>query len=58
MNLLKKRIIRSKIFLNSSILLSFDFENDKRLMIKIGIKRRIEKEMKVPKKNKSNKETK
>jgi len=37
---------------------SFDFENDKRLMIKIGIERIMEKEMEVPKRKKSNKETK
>jgi len=34
----------------------FDFENDKRLMIKIGIEKRTEKEMEVSKKKKSNKE--
>jgi len=36
----------------------FDFENNKRLMIKIGIERRTEKEVEVPKRKKSNKEVK
>jgi len=34
----------------------FDFENNKILVIKIGIERRIEKEMEVSKIKKSNKE--
>jgi len=37
---------------------SFDFENDKRLMVKIGTERITEKEMEIPKKKKSNKEAK
>jgi len=38
-------------------MLPFDFENDKRLMMKIGIKK-IEKEMEVPKIKKLNEEVK
>jgi len=36
----------------------FDFENDKILMVKIGIKKRTKKEIKVPKRKKSNKKAK
>jgi len=39
-------------------MLPFDFENDKRLRIKFGIERKIEKEMEVPKIKKLNEEVK
>ena len=39
-------------------MVTFDFENDKRLIKKIEIERRTEKEMEVPKIKKSNKEVK
>jgi len=50
MNLLKRKncLIQNVSQLNFTVM-SFDFKNNKRLIIKIGIERIIEKKMEIPK---------